>query len=34
VAYDICKKNVVMQIQHTSVTNCTVAHLQLHTDIR
>jgi len=28
VAYDISYKNVVMQIEHTHVINCTVARLQ------
>jgi len=32
-AYNISKKNVVMQVQHTHVIKGTVARLQLHTDI-
>jgi len=31
-AYDISKRNVVMQVQHTHVINCTDAHLQPRTD--
>jgi len=32
-AYDISKKNVVMQAYHAYVINCTVARLQPHIDI-
>jgi len=32
IAYDISKKNVVMQVQSTRIINCTVAGLQPHID--
>jgi len=33
ISYDIRKKGIVVQVQHTNVINCTVARLQLHNDI-
>ena len=32
-AYDISKKNVIVQVYHTREMNSTVARLQPHTDI-